>query len=584
MDEHVGSSIPWRLWLLLVPLALLLPAACQPSAVPSPTALPPGSPTATAVPLSSPVAIAPPTTSAGPVAPADLAIGASDIAVYPGPPNYVGDDLSFDVTPRNVGSIAPSEIAVRIYRESIDPANVVAAGTAGYPTFDQMPRIRMSWAWETAGLVGEQTLIAWLDPDDAVQEGDEDPANNLVTFTVDLRPAAEMPLPEAASAWMTTDTACCALHYLLGTSADRDMPTITVVANEAVAEVQAQLGVTLSDPLDIYFVGRVIGHGGYAYESVALSYLDRHYAGFDLAVVIRHEATHVLDGKLLQGGKYPPAILREGLATWVGRGHFKPEPIPQRAAALLQVGRYIPLEPLADDFYRQQHEIGYLEGAAFVAYLVDRYGWEAFCDFYRSFPTSSDATSVVLGAVLQDEFGLGLPETEAGFRAWLESHPPTPDQVRDLVDTVDLFDTVRRYQATWDTAAYWMSGWLPNPTAGQQRDIVADFLRHPRRPENIALEAMLIAAREDMRRGRYDRTEELIAAVNRVLDRGGFGGDPESDYLAVVQALAAAGYEAQQIDLDGDTAQAAAIAEWPALRRLALRRTPSGWVLAGSAP
>jgi hypothetical protein len=565
--------------LVLLLLGPLLLSSCLPAPSivrPTPTAI---VLTVTPVPNSFPTLAPSPTPSPTvAITSADLAITSADVAVYPGPENYSGDILSFDVTPRNVGTIPPAEINVRIYRGSVEPSNVIASGIGGYPTFDGVPRIRLSWAWDTAGLVGDQTLIAWLDPDDTLHQGDEDPGNNIVTFTVHLRPAEEIPAPEAGAAWTMTHTACCDLHYLTGTSSDRDIPTITVVANQAVAGVQQQLGVTLSSPLNIYFISRVIGHGGYAYEAVGLSYLDRHYAGFDLAVVVRHEATHVLDGKLVKS--YPPAILREGLAVWVAGGHFKPEPIPQRAAALLELDRYIPLDQLANDFYRQQHEIGYLEGAAFIAYLVDTHGWDAFRGFYGSFPNSSEPAADLLDSVLQENFGRGLAETEDGFRAWLAAHPPTPEQVRDLVDTISLFDAVRRYQAVLDPSAYWMSGWLPNPTEGERRGIVADFIRHPRAPENIALEAMLIAAREGMRQGQYDQAEALVAGVNRVLDTGDFRSAPEADYLALVQAVAAAGWEAQQVAMHGDIADVWAIAEWPVLQKLTYQRTGAGWALA----
>ncbi|MDT8288004.1 MAG: hypothetical protein RQ748_12915, partial [Elusimicrobiales bacterium] len=217
----------------------------------------------------------------------DLALAADGVVVFPGPEQYSGDVLTFDVRPENLGAIDPNAVEVLIYHGSTDAENVVAAGRINFYSFDGVPRARMIWSWETAGLVGEQTLVAWLDPDDAIQAGDEDPANNLVTFTVDLRPAYTLPAAEAAADWVSTTTSCCVFHYLDDGSAGRDLSTITVVTEAAVAEVEEQMGVSLPHALRFYLIERVIGHGGYAFDAVILSYLDRHYAGLALPVVVR---------------------------------------------------------------------------------------------------------------------------------------------------------------------------------------------------------------------------------------------------------------------------------------------------------
>ncbi len=481
------------------------------------------------------------------------------------------------MVPENLGSINPDQIVVRIYRHTDAGNSVIAEGRVGYPTFDPVPRARLMWSWDTAGLTGPQTLVAWLDPDDQIQEGDANPNNNIVTMTVSIAPAGQIPEPEAQAGWSTTSVSCCTIHYLSGTSADRDLLTITTAAQAAVGDIEQRLGVTLSDPMSMYFIARVIGQGGYAYDGTVLSYLDRHYSGVNLPIVLRHEATHVMDGLWIK--VFPPAMMREGMATYMSGGHFKIEPIPQRTAALLDLNRFVPLKELADNFYMQQHEIGYLEGAGFISFLVDTRGWEAFRTFYSSFEQVSGAPSDMLESALQKNFGLSLAAAEQSFIDWLKAHPAPPEQVRDLEDTVELFDTVRRYQAMDDPSAYWLDGMLPNPSDAVNRNIVADFIRHPRTPENIALETMLIAGREALFAGQYDRSEELTAEVNRVLDSGSFSTTPAADYLAVVNAVAAAGYEAQKIDLQGDTAHVEAIKNWPNLAPLTLQRSGAGWVV-----
>ncbi len=544
-------------------LALLLPTSCgsdrRPTPPPSHTLPPTAGLQPTPTRLSS-----------------DLSLAPGDVLIYPGPERYSGDILTFDVTPRNADSIA-STILVRLYYLVDGHRLAIAEGPVGTPGFDGQPRARLIWAWDTHGLVGAQTLIAWIDPDDDIQEGDEIPTNNLLTFTLYLSPALDLLPPERGATWVTETTACCILHYLSGSAAARDMPTLTVIVEETTAEIRGRLGVSPTAPLEIYFLSRVIGQGGYAYEELALSYFDRHYAGSNLRLVLRHEIVHVLDALLLQ--VYPPALLREGLATYLSGGHYKEEPLPQRASALLQTGRYIPLRTLAEDFYAQQHEVGYLEGAALIAYLVDRYGWDRFLHFYTSFESDLSPPEA-LARALEENFGRGLEETEASFRAWLEDHPPTSEQVRDLEDTIRLFETVRRYQKRYDPGAYWWSGWMPDPVAGERLGIVADFIRHSRSPESIALEAMLIAAQENLTAGHFEQTEALLDGVERVLESGVFSGRPETDYLALVEAARKAGYEVQRISIDGDRAAVWAIAHWPYLEKRIFQKTASGWTLA----
>jgi len=103
----------------------------------------------------------------------------------------------------------------------------------------------------------------------------------------------------------------------------------------------------------------VLGHGGFATRRSRSPYLDRNYAGSNFGLVLHHEMIHILDGRL--GGEYRPSLFVEGLAVYQSGGHFKPEPLMPRAAALLPsetgLGRYIPLAELADNFYLSQHEI-----------------------------------------------------------------------------------------------------------------------------------------------------------------------------------------------------------------------------------
>ena len=53
----------------------------------------------------------------------------------------------------------------------------------------------------------------------------------------------------------------------------------------------------------------------------------------DLAVIFHHELVHYLDVR--SGGDLKPSMLVEGLAVYLSGGHYKPEPLMPRLAALL---------------------------------------------------------------------------------------------------------------------------------------------------------------------------------------------------------------------------------------------------------
>jgi hypothetical protein len=435
----------------------------------------------------------------------------------------------------------------------------------------------MTWTWDTTGLVGEQTLTAWVDPDDRIRAGDEDPDNNRVTFQVEVRPAVARHPAEIGATWATTTTDCCTFYYLTGTAAERDLVTIASTAGAAVDHVESELRTSVTQPFEIYLVSRVIGHGGYAQDWFAISYLDRHYGGRDLENVLRHEAAHVVDAGMI--AEWAPALAREGLAVTVAGGHFVPGPIPELGAAVVALDRYIPLEELASDFYRHQHEIGYLEAGAFVTYLLETHGWDEFRRFYTSFDPELGTDPEALDAALTVTWGVGLAETEAAFLDWLADHSPQVVYRRSVEGTVRLFEAARDYQAQYEPGAYFWSGWLPNPKVGEERGIVADFVRHPRRPENVALETMLIAAQEALLAGDWAPMEGLLDAVEGVLSTGTFDHPLAANYLAVARAVEDAGCEAQEITLVGDVAQVEAIADWPDPVTLCLSRDDDDWAL-----
>ena len=420
---------------------------------------------------------------------------AGQIIVIPHPdePLYVGDQVSFEVLAPAVTGDKTGSIAV-----TIDGQEIGRAGFAPYGIAERS-QATLWWVWDTHNLKpGSYTLTFTRLPDNI-------PWNE--TFL--LHPSDQIPLPEPDAHWISTTTICCNLYYITGTAAERDIAILSQEADDQSAAVSAQMGASLRQRIDIIFMSRVVGHGGFSSNGVYVSYLDDNYIGNDMPILFRHEFVHYYDNAL--GGTYLPAILQEGLAVFLTGGHFKPEPLGARTAALLDLGWYLPLTTIADDFYNQQHDISYLEAGSLVQYLVETYGWGAFNEFYRSIPApENQAESAVLEAALQDHFGISLAGLETAYLTSLQSRSVTEAVRTDLQLTVTFFDTVRRYQEALDPSAYFLTAWLPDGSVMRQRGIVADFLRHPGGWKNRVFESLLIRSNRELFRSDFERADSSL--------------------------------------------------------------------------
>ena len=355
------------------------------------------------------------------------------VKTHPDGPIYVGDQVSFEVlTPAATGDNSGS-IAVTFDGQEL--------GSAGFAPYGIGGRIQATlwWVWDTRNLKpGRYTLTFTHLPD-----------NYTWTETFLLHPAAQVPPPEPDAHWDSITTICCNIYYITGTAVERDISTLSREADEQSAAVSAQMKTSLSKRIDIIFMSRVVGHGGFTSNSVYFSYLDNNYIGNDMPILFHHEFVHYYDSAL--GGEYLPSMLQEGLAVYLTGGHFKPEPLGPRAAALLNLGLYIPLTTIANDFYNQQHDIGYLEAGSLVQYLVETYGWSEFNKFYRTIHApGSEPVSTAIDIALQNHFGISFADLETAYLAYLHSTPFTQDIRTDLQLTVAFFDTVRRYQEALD--------------------------------------------------------------------------------------------------------------------------------------
>jgi len=462
---------------------------------------------------------------------------------------FVGDLVSLEV-------IAPPDLDLsgRSVQVQVDGSREIEIRPEKFAPYGIGERYQATflWAWNTAGLkAGDHSLTFEIQPNGPTWK-------QVVT----LQPLSALPQAESGAHWATAESQYCVVHYITGTAAERDLPELLKMADEQAQDVSQRFHAQFKEPISIAFIPRVLGQGGFTTQEIYISYLDRNYASSNPAIVLHHEMVHLLDAQL--GGDLRPALLVEGLAVYLSGGHFKPEALLPRAAALLDLGWYLPLAPLADDFYNSEHEIGYLEASSLIEYMVNTWGWDAFSNFYRDIhPDPSGSQAKAIDNALEAHFNLSLGTLEERYLQDLRTQTVTPELQDDVRLTVRYYNTVRRYQQSLDPSAYFLSAWLPDGHLMRQRGIVADYLRHPESDENVALETMLVDANTILITGQYTHTRKVLAGVNTVLDAVAEG-DPEpfvgSDlaegYLSIVNALEAQGYAAQRIQVTGSTAQA----------------------------
>lgn len=537
----------------------------------------PPSPSVTATPSPNPPTVTP-IPSEEPVPPLDLSLTAENVYLYPVPHIFSGDLVTFQLMPHVPPALSPDKVPVHI---SINGTELTG-GTLSGRTLGGTVTGLFEWVWNTSGVLGEQTIEVVLDPDDTIQDGDENPNNNRVILTVTVHDPGDLPATEANATWVTAENDCCYVHAVTGTAAYRDLPDLLVTVDAAIQQAATKLNEQPAEKLNIYFIDRVIGQGGYARAAVVISYLDRDYTGNGLYQVLVHEAIHVIDRQFA-----PQRIpfLSEGVAVWGSEGHYKPEDLHQRSAALVETGYYIPLADLINDFYPIQHEIGYLQAAGFVSYLVEKQGWPTFRAFYSDvtqddIPTLAEAVDLQL----QIYYGKTLAEVESEWLAFLAEYPLDKTAVIDLETTIRYYDVMRHYQLLYDPTAHFLTAWLPHPGEVRANGNPADLTRHPQNELNIAIEVMLQATDTAIRNRDYDRASVLLDSVTRVLNHDGSFVDPLAiSYLNIVRAMSDMGYEAQQVTLTGDRAEVLATPlNVPAtLRQLNLILDGQDWVLSG---
>ncbi len=486
---------------------------------------------------------------------------------------YVGDLVSFEVISPPGANVKDANVRVQV-----DPPSGLTLGLVNFGSWgiEGRSEATLLWAWDTKNLLpGQHTL-----------EYNVQPAGITWTDQVTLLPASNMPPAEAAAHWVTTQTQCCTVYYITDTASERDLPALTTSIDTQAQDAIEKMGANFTQPITITLLPRLLGNGGFTSTEISVSYLDRNYASNEWALVVHHEMIHDIDGHL--GGDFRPTMFVEGLAVYMTGGHYQLEPLMPRAAALLPgyLNQYIPLKTLADNFYASQHEIGYLEGASLIEYMVKTYGLAAFNSFYRDIHNKQGETqSDSINNALRAHFSITFSDLEQAFLAALKNEPDTAQWVDNVRLTVTYYDTMRHYQQLLDPSAYFRTAWLLDNKTMRERGIVADYLRHPHTPVNLALETLLITAANQMHAQDYAATTQTLDVINSVLDAIEHGTtDPFStaslsaDYLAIADTLQKQGYEVQSVSISGDIASAqVTTSAGPALISLKLHRTGGQW-------
>ncbi len=502
--RYIIVPVQRRFVLLFLSVVFLL--ACQAVSLvfPSPASTPTASSTAAPTPFNTSTAtqVAPPVTTPA-AAPRLLTNGGFAVRVHPDGGLYAGDQVSFEI-------LAPENYNPENMKVTLSAPGEITLGPYEFGSYGIARRSQATlyWAWDTSNLeAGAYELTFKVQP-----------YNLTWTETINIQPSDALPQQQAQAGWVTTESECCLVYTISGTEAERDLSELLALIDDEYAAVHRRLPAELEEPVPIFFIPRVIGHGGFASQELSVSYLDRNYAGGTTAMVLHHEITHYLDSRL--GGELRPTLLIEGLSVYLSGGHFKPEPLLPRAAALLDLGGYLSLASMTDDFYLLQHESGYLLAGALVEYMVDRWGWEAFESFYRDIhPEPGDGGQLAaIQTALRSHFNLTLEGLESGFLEVLRTQPVTHELREDVRLTIEFYDTVRRYQLALDTSAYYLTAWLPDGAQMRERGLVADYLRHPSNPENLLIESMLVSADQHLRAGEYPSVEKTLNNINDLLE------------------------------------------------------------------
>ncbi len=266
-----------------------------------------------------------------------------------------------------------------------------------------------------------------------------------------------------------------------------------------------------------------------------MSYLDRDYSpgrGPTFRQTVLHELAHAATDQIEFTTPWP---LIEGVAVQFTGGHFKAEPLGPRVKALELRGELPDLDELFDTFADMQHATRYVAVGAFTEYLSQEFGREALFDLFDS--ELHVFGSAWLDAAASEALGLSLDALQTGFDDWVDSHRPG-DQVEDLDLTIRLQEARRAFQAAHDPYPNYFI--YPSVTSTGQDSLA---MRDPRSPRLVAVEALIAYAQDLIIVGDLETAAGAVSEIERVVADQAVGTGISGEFLAVAEAVAAAGYE-----------------------------------------
>ena len=480
-------------------------------------------------------------------------IPVGNVRVYPGPEHYAGDVLSFAIKP---SSNFDESIEVSMALDDQEPRVIPGA-------FFWFNEVILPSALDTTGLSGHHT-VRFITAN----------GNRHETYSFEVLPADRRPANEIRAVWQTKETDCCNFHYLSETAAARDIDFISEHFQRGAHKLESMLKAEIDAKMDIYLLDRMLMNGGFGGNGkLVICYTDRYYGptvgGAGLETLARHEFSHAADIGLANAGDGVD-FNYEGLAVYLAGGHYKPEPLTQRGAALFDLGRAAPVHE-----FIPQHELSYLHAALILTFIVDTYGEEKLWEFFRADTNTPDGQLLPMADAIPLTFEVALQEFENGFQAWLERNEPG-EQLDDLRLTVELQDARREYQDLYSPGPMFLLAEM-DISAVTRPEYLSVVMREARAPTNIAVELLIANAQKAIVAGAYEEAEELIQSIKEVVSTGKFEDPLAREYLEIVVTAAEAGYEILVLNIQNSYATAQVTNNPPETTILEIRKIDGVW-------
>ena len=160
------------------------------------------------------------------------------LRLHPDGPLYVGDQVSFEVIAPTGADLNGSSAQVQL---SNPPGDLNVQAGFGRHGIGGRLQANLLWAWDTSQLpAGSYSLSVSIRPDGPTW-----------SETITLLPRGQLPPPEPQARWASVTTKCCTVHYITGTSTERDLPELLKMVDEQVERASQRMGLHLSEPISI---------------------------------------------------------------------------------------------------------------------------------------------------------------------------------------------------------------------------------------------------------------------------------------------------------------------------------------------